>query len=218
MGGFSSKAWKLAGAAALVAGAVAGGAGTASAGQAVALTGVAVCDTETGDQVITWTLTNNTNNTIDITASGSQDGSALTAGSASAAKVIFNPATVASLGTASGVGTATGDAVGVVAITLDAFQTSIDTSVTYNGSVTLVGGCGAAPTTTVAPTTTAPATTAPATTAPVTTIAPTTTADLGSGSGNLPGTGYHGGTLALAFVLLGAGGVLLLVRRRRVAS
>jgi LPXTG-motif cell wall-anchored protein len=164
--------------------------------------------------VITWTLNNASNATVDITSSGSQDGSALTAGSASAAKVIFNPATTPGPGTSTGVGTATGDAVGVVTISLDAFQTSIDTSVTYNGSVTLVGGCGAAPTTTVAPTTTAPATTAPATTV----AAPTTTADLGAGSGNLPGTGYHGDTLLAAFALVGLGGLLLLIRRRRIAA
>ena len=168
----------------------------------VSFEGVAVCDFETQQQTITWTLTNLTLGGVEIQTDGVIDGSALSVGSVLDTTATFAPAIVLSAASATATSAASLDAVGLVSISLSAIQGNIDSQVDYTGSVTLAG-C-VEPTTSIADTTSSIAVEAPTTTA----VAPIA----------LPTTGSHGGTAVLAAILMGMGGSMLLVRRRRVRS
>ncbi len=206
MGSKSSIAWKVAGVAALVASAaVVGGAGVASAGQSSTVTGVVTCDTELGEQVIDWTLANNTTSFMDISGA-TIDATALTAGSSLDTSVTMSPLlNILSLGTSVGTSSASGDAVGVLGLTVSVYFNQNDSFGTVTGTVTLAP-CEAAPTTTVAPTTAAP-----------TTVAPETTA-LAAGGGSLPASGNDSTLPILAGLMVATGGGLLLLRRRTVTN
>ena len=203
MRGIGSALWKVAGAVSLTALVSMGAVGTASAGTASAVAGVAACDVTTGNQVITWTFTNQTQlpaTTLSATASAAL----LTAGTIASTTVVMNPsASVASLGTSVGQTVASPDAVGTVSISLGWLNTVIDSFQTSTANVVLAGTCVVPPTTTAAATTT-------------TTAAPATTAVAGV-SGTLPKSGSDPGPIAaLAAILLAVG--VVLVRRRPHAA
>jgi len=186
----------------LVSSVVSMGAVDAGAPASVTLEGVAVCDFDTTEQIITWTLTNLTLGGVEIQADGVLDDIALSAGELLETTAFFSPSVVLSGATASATSTASFEAVGPVLISLSAIQGNIDSTVTYTGSVTLVGCAEATTTTEAAATTTTIAVEAPTTTAAVEPIA-------------LPSTGSGDSTAALAALFLGMGGVLLLLVRRR---
>ncbi len=205
---FGASLAKGAAVAVLVSSTISMGAADAGAPPSVTLDGVAVCDFETTEQIITWTLTNRTTGGVEIQASGVIDGSALSAGESLETSAAFSPSIVLAGASADATSAASFDAVGLVSISVSAIQGDIDSFVTYTGSVTLVG-CVEATTTTT--------TEAPAPTTTIAVEAPTTTAAVEPIA--LPSTGSGSGTAALAALFLGMGGaLLLLVRRRSVRS
>jgi len=198
-----SSSTKVTAAAVLLVSAFSAGGAHAGAPAPVSFEGVAVCDFETQEQIITWTLTNLTLGGVEIQTDGAIDGSALSVGSVLDTTATFTPSIVLSGAAASATSTASLDAAGLVSISLSAIQGNIDSQVDYTGSVTLAG-CGEATTTTIADTTTSIDVEAP-TTAAAEPIA-------------LPSTGSHDGTAVLAALLMAMGSAMLLVRRRRVRS
>jgi LPXTG-motif cell wall-anchored protein len=200
MGGKGSIAWKVAGVAALVVATAVAGGGSASAGQPATITGVAACDTGAGEQVVTWTFHNFTNDFMDI-QSATLDATGLTIGSSFDTTVSMSPATnILSLQDSIGSSAATGDATGPLVLNVTAYQANIDTFVDFTGSVTLTGACEAAVTTTAAPTTVAPVTTL-----------------TGAGGGSLPASG-NGSTLPIVAGLITAAGAGMLLLRRRTLT
>jgi hypothetical protein len=160
-----------------------------SAGIATSVAGTAVCDTATGQQVITWTFTNTqtVDSTIDaapITTPG------LTAGSSVESSASFSPlAVTAQGGTSTAVTHATGNAVGTITVTVHATSTQLPAGFTTSGVATLTGGCVATTTTTA------------------TAVDPA--------SGQLPHVGQNTGRLPwIALGLVGTGLALVSVRRR----
>lgn len=199
-----SSATKVTAAAVLLVSAFSTGGAHAGAPAPVSFEGVAVCDFETQEQIITWTLTNLTLGGVEIQTDGAIDGSALSVGSVLDTTATFTPSIVLSGAAASATSTASLDAAGLVSISLSAIQGNIDSQVDYTGSVTLAGCGEATTTTTIADTTTSIDVEAP------TTVAAEPIA--------LPSTGSHDGTAVLAALLMAMGSAMLLVRRRRVRS
>ena len=187
MRGIGSTMWKVAGACSLTAVVIIGSVGSAAAGQASNVGGAVVCDSITGNQVVTWTFTNNTIGLADI-QTATANPTLLTAGSITATSVAMSPSTgIASLGTSVGQTIASSDAVGTLSILVTWFNFTIDTSQTAGASVTLAGGCVAAPTTTA----------------------------VGAGAGSLPHVGRNTTTVPLvAASLIGVGLALVAIRRR----
>ncbi len=204
---------KLAGVVALVvAASVAGTFHNASAGQATDVTGVVTCDTELGEQVVTWTLRNRTSNYIDV-MTADLDATALTAGSSLDTVVHMTPLVdIQSSADSVGSSSASGDATGVLVLNLNIFQANIDDFMDYSGNVTLPGGC-AAVSDTVAETTSPAtlATSAPVTSAPVTTLT-------GAAGGALPTSGNSGALPIVAALMIVAGAGMVLLRRRSVTN
>jgi hypothetical protein len=198
---------------ALVAGVAAAGVGTASAavGAPVSITPTVSCDSETNAHVITWTVTNLTQGSID-TQGGNITDTGLTTGKSLDTFIRFFPSTMPAAGDIS-VGTSRADAnaVGVIDLSLNLFVNTLDSSIQVKASVTLTDVCGAAtPAPAPAPastTTTAAASEAPAVTA------------VSAADGTLPHTG--GGTSlvfpALLALLLGLG-LALSARRPKFIS
>jgi len=207
-------------AAALVVGVGAVGVGTASAAVAAPVSIVAsvTCDTATNNHVITWTVTNLTQETVDNNGGVLVD-TKLTVGHTLDLFIRFFPGTMVGAGAISvGTSRADGNALGVIDLTLTVFPRTSDTFIQVPASVTITDTCGAAAPS-PAPTTTAPTTTVPATTTTaVASQAPAATA-VSASDGTLPRTG--GGTPlalpALLAVLLGLGLTLTFRRPKHVS-
>lgn len=197
------------------------GSSPAGAGQEPQVTGVVSCDNTTGEQIITWTFEPFIQGDA-VVNSTSLDSSALTAGSVTSGAVALSPTTVTAGGTATAQSVATIDAVGNVSLSVNWFNSPIETTLDSVGAVTLLGQCEAAPTTT---TTTLPVdttavveTTAAVDTTVVATTAAPTTGLLGSGGTRIPRTGGDTTLAWLGAAFVAMGSVLLLVRRRSLAG
>jgi hypothetical protein len=112
-----------------------------SAGIATSVAGTAVCDTATGQQVITWTFTNT--QTVDATIDAAPITTpGLTAGSSVESSASFSPLVVtAQGGTSTAVTHATGNAVGTITVTVHATSTQLPAGFNTSGIATLTGGC-----------------------------------------------------------------------------
>ena len=134
------------------------GASQAISGTPPTLTGVVTCDATTGNQVVTWTLTNASGTSVTVDTA-TVDDSGLTTGATIDATATMTPNPVANGTTSTGAtraeGTATGDYHLVIAYTFAEADPTVD------GEVVLPGGCeqtvATSTSTTAAPTTTAPA-------------------------------------------------------------
>lgn len=156
------------------------------------LTAQVSCDSATGNQVISWTFNHIYGVDVSIDAA-LVDASGLTSGSTISPSATFSPNPVAPDTDSTAQTLASGDATGDYHLTVT-YTAPPSSPVMLDKQVVLPGGCVAD------------------TTAP-TTAAPTTTVTAGSG-GQLPSTGAdHDVAVVTALVLLGAGGLLLLVRR-----
>ena len=148
------------------------------------------CDATTGHQLVAWTFTNSTGQTVVIN-SGTVDATGLSTGSAIDATASFTPTSLDLDATAAATTAVSGDATGDYHLVVN-YKPGLAVAVDLDQEVVLPGGC-------VASTTTSPSTTA-----------------VDNGSGGLPPTGSQAAEVAVAAgVALGLGALLLLARRRR---
>jgi len=133
------------------------------------LTGVVTCDATTGNQVVTWTLTNASGTSVTVD-SATVDDSGLSTGATIDTTATMTPNPVANGTTSTGAtraeGTATGDYHLVIAYTFAEADPTVD------GEVVLPGGCEQTVATSTSTTTAAPTTTAPAAAAAAVAAAP----------------------------------------------
>jgi len=127
------------------------GTGHAFSGDPVTLTGTVACDTNTGHQLVSWTLHNPSGSSLTVD-SAAVDAGGLTAGSTIDATATLTPNPVANGASATGQTAATGDATGDYHLVVG--YTFADSDPTVDGEVVLPGGCAQVVVTTTAPATT----------------------------------------------------------------
>lgn len=152
------------------------------------VSGQVVCDVD-GNQSVTWTFTNNTQQAA-VISTAIVNNSLLTSGSINSVNVNMNPLNVPSLGTAVGQTFTALNTLGTLSIRVTWNSPNFEFAVFSDTSVVL-GPC-----------------VAPTTAAPTTQLANSGRTLLASGSSSAEGS------LLLAVSLVGIGTVLLLVRRR----